>query len=261
VRSAVEAERPDGLATSVHASAPASPPPWTVLRIVTCTALVGLVLLVSQMVGAFVVLVVQVAAGAVRDYEALATSGAVLVGATCASALICVPFTRFLVGRHEAAPWTFLGFRTTSARTMAAWCAALVACVAATDLLTIALGRPIVLEFMSSAYASAPPALLFLALVVAAPIFEELFFRGFLLSTLASRGVPVLVAAVLSSALWAGIHFQYDAYAVLMIFVMGLLLAAARAMTRSIYPCIAMHALANAIAFAETAFVANFGPF
>jgi uncharacterized protein len=248
------------LETSTHSPVPTSPPPWSVLRIVTCTALVGLVLLVSQIVGAFVVLVVQVAAGAARDYEALATSGAVLVGATWASALICVPFTRFLIGRHEAAPWAFLGFRPTSARTLAVWCAALLGYVAATDLLTIALDRPIVLEFMQSAYSSATPVLLFLALVVAAPIFEEVFFRGFLLSALASRSVPALVSAVLSSALWAGIHFQYDLYVVLMIFVMGMLLAAARTMTRSIYPCIAMHALGNAIAFAETAFVANFGP-
>jgi membrane protease YdiL (CAAX protease family) len=142
-------------------------------------------------------------------------------------------------------------------RSIVSWSLVLAIFAGATDLISLAVGREVVVDFMTEAYSSAPPVLLFLALVLAAPLFEEIFFRGFLTSALESRGVSALVAAVIAAALWAAIHVQYDLYIIAVIFLGGLLLAAARIKTGSLVPCVVMHGLLNAIAFAETAYFAE----
>ena len=126
------------------------------------------------------------------------------------------------------------------------------------DLLTLALGKPLVPPYMAELYASArSPVLLLLALMVAAPLLEELFFRGFLLSALDSLGIPFRVGASASSLLWAAVHSQYGLYEVALIFAGGLLLAEARYRSRSIVPCIAMHGVSNMGAFVEAALTAS----
>ena len=77
------------------------------------------------------------------------------------------------------------------------------------------------------------------------------------MSALESRGVSVAISAVVSAALWASIHLQYDLYEMGMIFLLGLLLAAARTSTGSLVPCFVMHGVANVIALSETALVAK----
>ncbi len=189
--------------------------------------------------------------------DGIESNGLVLWLSTVATALACVPLVRFLAGRRESDAWGFLGVRPAEARSVAIWCLGLVAFVVASDTLTVALGRPVVPEFMAEAYAaSAQPLLLFAALVVFAPAFEEIFFRGFLLSALESSGLPVTIAALVSSTAWAIIHLQYDFYGIATILVMGMMFAAARIRTRSLVPCLAMHALANTIAFAEAVLLA-----
>ena len=131
----------------------------------------------------------------------------------------------------------FLGLRAIDARSIARWSLALIACVAVSDSITIAIGRSVVPEFMTAAYSSVNPVLLFAALVFAAPLSEEIFFRGFVLGALESSGLSLVFAGVLSSLAWAAMHTQYDLYGIATIFLMGLLLAAARAKTGSLGMC------------------------
>ena len=112
-------------------------------------------------------------------------------------------------------------------------------------------------EFMSEAYSSVHPVLLFLALVFAAPMFEEVFCRGFVIGALESGGVSPFSAAVVSSLAWSALHVQYDLYNIVTVFLMGMLLAAARAKTGSLVPCLVMHGLANVIAFTEASIAAG----
>jgi membrane protease YdiL (CAAX protease family) len=133
----------------------------------------------------------------------------------------------------------------------------MIAFIVVSDLMTIAAGRPVVPEFMSEAYSSVHPVLLFLALVFAAPMFEEIFCRGFIIGALESGGVSAFSAAVVSSLAWSALHVQYDLYNIVTIFLMGMLLAAARTKTGSLVPCLVMHSLANVIAFTEAAIAAG----
>jgi membrane protease YdiL (CAAX protease family) len=124
----------------------------------------------------------------------------------------------------------------------------------AVDCLTIVLGRPLIPEFMSLAYTSADPVwLLWVAVVIAGPIFEELFFRGFLLAGFRASFLGPIGAVVLTSASWALIHLQYDAYDMSTIFVVGCVLGASRLKTGSVLLPIGMHILNNLIATIEAA--------
>ena len=93
--------------------------------------------------------------------------------------------------------------------------------------------------------------LLWLTLVVAAPVLEEFMFRGFLFAGLVRSPLGVAGTALATSLIWAMLHVQYDATIITMIFVVGLLLTAARQVTGSIIPCLAMHAAMNAAAIVE----------
>jgi len=147
----------------------------------------------------------------------------------------------------------YLAVRRIDRRTLLKFCLALIALGVVSDGLTWLLGRPIVPEFMVRVYATAGfPPLLWLALIVAGPIAEETFFRGFLFAGFARSPLKGGGAIVLTALLWSVIHQQYDVYGVVSIFVAGLLLGYARLRTNSLFPSIAMHALMNLIATVET---------
>lgn len=223
--------------------------------------LVAIVFSAVQNVTALLVFLITESADPTLDVEQwlaqMESNGMVLIAGTLASTLVCVPLLWFLVSRRETDVRRFLRVQGASVRSIASWSMGLVVLAAISDLISLALGRPVVSDFMLEMYATAPPVLLCLALILAAPLFEEIFFRGFLMSALESRGVSVAIGAVVSAALWASIHLQYDLYEMGMIFLMGLLLAAARTSTGSLVPCFVMHGVANVIALSETAFVAE----
>ena len=85
--------------------------------------------------------------------------------------------------------------------------------------------------------------------VVLAPFVEEFFFRGFLYQGLRnSWGVPFAVLG--SAVIFSAIHLDLAQLAPLAI--LGVALALLREKTGSLWPCIMLHALNNAIAFAVT---------
>ena len=239
-----------------------TPRRWSIARVIGYFTLVVVLFIGTEILVAVVMLVVQSAA--TPDFDVtewshrLVSNGLFLSLATLATAVVCVPFVGFLVGRRESDPWHFLALRWVGARSIAIWVLVMAALVVVLDTVTVAIGRPLVPEFMVENYVSARhPAVLLVALALAAPLFEEIFFRGFLLSSLTSAGVPAIVSAILSSLAWAMVHLQYDLLDIATIFVMGLLLAAVRFRTHSIAPCLAMHSLVNVIAFCEVAFLAH----
>lgn len=81
--------------------------------------------------------------------------------------------------------------------------------------------------------------------VLIAPICEELFFRGFLFGGLL-RGMPALVAVVVSALVFAIAHGDLGSFAVLL--AIGLTLAVVRWRVGSIWPSVALHACNNATA-------------
>ena len=79
-----------------------------------------------------------------------------------------------------------------------------------------------------------------------APVAEEFFFRGFLFQAL-RRSWGVWIAAPASGLIFGALHFAPDKLVPLAI--LGTALAFVFHRTRSLYPCIMLHALNNTIAF------------
>jgi len=101
-------------------------------------------------------------------------------------------------------------------------------------------------EFMSKVYSSTDNKLmLWIAVGVAAPFFEEFLFRGFLLEGLRYTRIGVVGAILFTSASWAIIHMQYGWFEIISIFFIGIILAIAQLKTKSLYVPIAMHMFMN----------------
>ncbi len=131
-----------------------------------------------------------------------------------------------------------------------------VALMIAGDAVSWLLGRSFVTPFQTDIYTTASAGgwlvWLWLAIVVATPIGEEIIFRGFLFRgwLKAPRDVwPVIVATAL---LWAIIHLQYDWYVISQIFVFGIFLGWMRWATGSTILTILLHALINMEGMIET---------
>lgn len=139
--------------------------------------------------------------------------------------------------------------------TLLKWLGLLAAFAVASDLVTVyVMHRPVVPESMAPVFASARPVwLLWIALVAGAPLFEELFFRGFLFRGFEASFLGPAGTTIVTSALWTAIHVQYDAYQLATIFLLGLLFGAARAASRSTLLPMAMHAATNVLACVQAA--------
>jgi membrane protease YdiL (CAAX protease family) len=88
--------------------------------------------------------------------------------------------------------------------------------------------------------------LLFLMIVVIAPVVEELFFRGTVLPAIMNR-LGTLPAILLSSLWFAASHLQAIQFPGLL--VVGIVLAYCRVRTSSIIPAIALHMAFNGVTF------------
>jgi membrane protease YdiL (CAAX protease family) len=108
-------------------------------------------------------------------------------------------------------------------------------------------------SFMTNVYSSTEHKwVLWLAVIVGAPFFEEFLFRGFLLeglrhsfSKLTNSAVGTTLAVLITSGIWAVIHMQYGWIEIVSIFVIGIAFAIARLKTGSLYVPIIMHMMMN----------------
>jgi membrane protease YdiL (CAAX protease family) len=111
-------------------------------------------------------------------------------------------------------------------------------------------------RFQIDAYRSAREvgwlAILWIAFVVAAPLSEEILFRGFLYRGWTRSPRAVAPAVVIISALWAIAHVQYDWFVILRLFLLGLVLGWARWHSGSTMLTFFIHAFNNAWAMVET---------
>lgn len=205
----------------------------------------------------FVVAQIAVSGHALNEAEAasLGASGLLLALATLVSMPIGLALVvLFAKIKRGATVRGYLGLRKVPLRVALLWLSMTLVYAAAVDGLTYALGRSIVPEFMARAYRSAGfLPLLWIALVVAAPLFEEAFFRGFMLEGFRHSRLGAIGAVLLTSLAWAAIHIQYDAYEIGTIFVGGLLLGTAKIRTGSVLLTMAMHSLLNIVATIEAA--------
>ena len=123
--------------------------------------------------------------------------------------------------------------------------------VIATEALTYILDKNPT-AFVDVLYDSADPKwLLIVTMVVIAPIYEEVMFRGIFWSAIreqftGSKGT--WVATLITSILFSLIHLQYEFYEMSVIFILALLLGYARSRSGSLYVPILLHVINNGLA-------------
>jgi membrane protease YdiL (CAAX protease family) len=236
-----------------------SPRPWGFWATMGWSLLVAVAFVAAQtaiMLGAVVLLMTLNAAG--RSVETvvqqLETNGLMLAVSYWASTVVCLPLIALIVRLRR--PWSFgdyVGLKPVAPATVARWLVAAGLFVALSDAITWLLGREVVPDYMVDVYRSSLfPPLLWSALIVAAPLFEEIAFRGFLFRGIQASRLGSIGAVLITALLWAVIHVQYDAFYIVHIFVGGILIGVVRLRTGSTWTTIAMHGLWNTIATVET---------
>lgn len=95
------------------------------------------------------------------------------------------------------------------------------------------------------------PVLVWIAFVIFAPLYEEIWMRGFLFEGFARSRIGVPGAIILTSLFWAVQHVQYSYFQIGMIFVFGIVLGLVRYKTKSLWAPIFLHILNNLIAMIE----------
>lgn len=139
----------------------------------------------------------------------------------------------------------YLGFYKPTLKHVLQFLGLMILAMVLMEAINIWLDRPTP-EFMTRLYSSTNNLpLLWIAVGISAPIFEEILFRGFFFEGLRNSVFGTLGAILLTSATWAIIHMQYGWFEIISIFLIGILLAIAKLKTKSLYIPIAMHMLMN----------------
>jgi membrane protease YdiL (CAAX protease family) len=87
----------------------------------------------------------------------------------------------------------------------------------------------------------------FFLLVVVAPVFEELIFRGYLFGHFKNSKVPIIINVLVVSSLFGLAHGQWNVG--INVAVLSVVMCAARLMTGSIWTGIMIHMMKNGLAF------------
>jgi membrane protease YdiL (CAAX protease family) len=238
------------------------PPPWGFWATAGLSLVIFGVLMLTQgmVIDAFAVVEMQRNPDMARDELAanLDSNGLVISLATLLSTPLGLGLTLLFAGiRRGISVRHYLALSPVSIVTMLLSCLVALLFVLADGTLTYLLGRDIVPPVMVEAYQTAGfLPLLWIAMIVAAPLFEEVFFRGFLFRGIQHSWLGAVGAILITSLVWASGHMQYDLCDVSLIFVGGLVLGTIRLKTDSCLPTMATHVLWNLIATVETAIAA-----
>jgi len=176
------------------------------------------------------------------------------ITATPVAVALAIVFAR---ARWGMAATEHLGLTWPPLRQAIGWTLAFVGLLAANDLLSYILHRPESASVVSMYRTSGWLPVFVFGIVVAAPLGEEFIFRGFLFSGIAtSRGGPLLAIAV-TTIVFSALHTQYDALDILSVVAGAVLLGVTRWRTKSLWLCVALHSLMNAVAMVEAALFAK----
>jgi membrane protease YdiL (CAAX protease family) len=233
------------------------PSPWGFWATVGFSAIIGVVYLHVQVV--IIAAVTIVALFRDPNLEINKLVDGLSMNGLLQTTVICVvaPFTigliiLFVKMRKGITIKQYLGLFNPGWREILKWGLVVFVFAGLFDTLSFLLDRPVVPEFMVSVYKTAyfVPAL-WLAIVIVAPLTEEIFFRSFLFEGIRSSKMGPVAAVILTSLAWAAMHTQYDVYGMGTIFLVGLLLGFVRIKSGSIYTPVVMHVVHNLIATIE----------
>jgi uncharacterized protein len=233
-------------------------PIWGAVATLLWTVLIAIVFLIVQILTAFIYAAVTMRGMSRPEAEAalhrLQFDPSLLFFCTFAGLLVGVPVIAGIVKLKRGSNLTgYLGLNVPRLRQLLQWSLITVVFCGLIGVISSLLRQPTP-EFMIKVYGSAdPPWLLWLAVAVDAPVFEEICFRGFIFKGLAASRLHWPGATIITSIFWAAIHLQYGWYDMSTIFALGLLLGTARALTNSTLLAMWLHCLVNVLATVEIA--------
>ncbi|MGY4308238.1 membrane protease YdiL (CAAX protease family) [Bradyrhizobium sp. USDA 4369] len=158
----------------------------------------------------------------------------------------------------------YLGLRWTGWKHLGFGVLGMVVIVGAWELISQLTGREeaasgFMVDMLKHAKTDGTVWLLVIAFCVAAPVSEELMARGFLYRGWSDSFLRVPGAIILSSLIWTLLHFQYDWFALINVFALGLWFGYLRYRTHSTYLTMVLHGLNNLAATVQTIWLAS-GP-
>jgi membrane protease YdiL (CAAX protease family) len=228
---------------------------------------IGLLFLAAQTVVLMGFLVAKLAKGPISDLvdyvQGMASNGLVVSLSTIVSAIagasLIILFVRIRGNKNVS---QYIGLRRISKKTVVIILAVFILSFAGiTGLETlynaltgITSADSVNSNFMIDTYNSAGwLPLLWVAVVLFAPMFEEAFFRGFLFAGLEHSRIGAVGTIILTSLVWASLHLQYDIIGMTTIVILGVVMGVVRYKTRSLWSTILMHSLWNFVALFGTA--------
>jgi len=237
------------------------PRPWGVWPTLGLSLATAFAVTIAQMVGGVPVMLYRMGSlpAAQRDdmaalAEHFTSDGLVLSVSTFVGGLVAIGLV-VLWSHLRRWPWReYLALRRCSLRVAVPSFIGL-AVILAVSHISLGAAEQQGTDFMVRVYQSAGfLPLLYLALIVVAPLWEELFFRGFMHRGLVA-GMGAAPAIIICSTFWALMHVQYNMVLIFWIFLIGLFFGAVRERTGSTSLVILLHAIMNLLAVVETAAV------
>ena len=150
-------------------------------------------------------------------------------------------------------PKSWLALVPVRTATLLGWLVFAVLLLLLADLATVELGRSPVPPVMETIIETTRyTTMLWVALVIAAPVFEEVLFRGFMFEGLRRTRIGAWGTIAVTTLLWTLLHVgQYDQYFLVLIALIGILLGYARERTGSLYVPLAIHAVNNLLSILQ----------
>jgi membrane protease YdiL (CAAX protease family) len=224
-------------------------PPWGIPATIAWVLLAFLVSIVAA-TGAYAVWRAGHSEPAVSNYDGVIITIGALASVPVQIAVLAVAIH---LRRWRATDYLALGFPKRGELVFAALC--VIAMNVIFDGLLFVTGRDLVPPFQAEAYQTAKDAgwliWFVLAIVIVAPVGEEVVFRGFLYRAFAQPGWEIYAIIVIAMA-WAVLHVQYDWVGMVQIFTAGLVLGWFRWASGSTVLTIFMHIFVNGQATLET---------
>lgn len=157
----------------------------------------------------------------------------------------------------DAPARAYFGAGTPRLRQTIAYVLSIAVLALAVQALAHSLGGFTRLDYWANVYRNTRPLfVLWLGTGLLGPLFEELFYRGFLFSGLRRSRLRIGGTIITTAALFALTHYRYGVFGVIWIFVLGLVFGIARHRSDTIRLPIVMHATYNLIFLAYNGAIA-----
>lgn len=249
---------PDTGEVAVAPPAPPPPTPWRPWATVGLLVLIIAAILGVQMVAAVAWIVTEIVRDPSVRVEDLAADlqhdGDLLAVLTFVGGATALGLVALLVRSRGATLREYLALGPVRLKSAFLWILGTLAFLVSYDLVSTALDRPVVPDFMVRAYESAGfLPLLWIAVAVIAPVWEEIVFRGFGFRGLRPSRFGLAAAIGVPTLFWAALHLQYDAFDMVYVFLLGVLFGLAREQTGTVTLPILLHVLTNALATVQVA--------